>query len=121
MAMEEPQDPLRDYESQGVSIHAGFPNPAADRRLKGLDLNQFLIAQPTSTFMFRVRGDQGIARGIFDGDVAIVDRALAPRSSDLVLWHDGQRFVLSAQTRLTPDSVLWGVVTATIHQHRPHP
>jgi hypothetical protein len=115
--MENTQDPLGDYESQGVSIHAGFPNPAADRRLKGLDLNQFLVAQPISTFMFRIRGDQGNARGIFDGDVAIVDRALAPRSSDLVLWHDGQRFLLSHQARLTADATLWGVLTATIHKY----
>ena len=77
---------------QGVSVHAGFPNPAADRRLSGLDLNQLLIRHPTSTFLFRIRGEQGITQGIFDGDLAVVDRLAAARAHDLVLWHDGQRF-----------------------------
>ena len=103
---------------QGISVHAGFPNPAADKRLKGLDLNQLLIQHPSSTFVFRIRGEQGNASGIFDGDVAVVDRAPAARPTDFVLWHDGQSFKLSRPARMTSGSSLWGVVTAVIHQYR---
>jgi hypothetical protein len=102
----------------GVSIHTGFPNPAADRRLRGLDLNQLLIKQPNSTFMFRIRGHEGTTQGIFDGDLAVVDRAASPRPSDFVLWHDGERFKLSRPARIAEGAVTWGVVTAVIHQYR---
>ena len=105
---------------QGVSIHTGFPNPAADRRLQNLDLNQLLIQHPASTFVFRIRGEQGNSSGIFDGDVAVVDRAPAPRPTDFVLWHDGRSFKLSRPARITQGSTLWGGVTAVIHQYRPH-
>ena len=104
--------------SLGVSIHAGFPNPAADTRLRGLNLNQLLIKNATSTFMFRVRGEHGTTIGIFDGDIAIVDRAADTRANDYVLWHDGTRFNLSRQARIAEGSTMWGVITAVIHPYR---
>lgn len=103
---------------QGVSVHAGFPNPAADTRLHGLDLNQLLILHPSSTFLFRIRGEQGIMQGIFDGDIAVVDRLAIPHSSALVLWHDGQRFNLSRPSRMQPGGNVWGTVTAVVHQYQ---
>jgi DNA polymerase V len=103
---------------EGVSVHTGFPNAAADKRLHGLDLNQLLVRNPSSTFMFRVRGEEGITQGIFDGDLAIVDRIVPARPQDLVLWHDGNRFNLSRPTRLDGSATVWGTVTAVIHQYR---
>lgn len=107
--------------SSGVSIHTGFPNAAADQRLRGLDLNQLLVRNPSSTFLFRVRGEQGIMQGIFDGDIAIVDRIAAPRGQDLVLWHDGEQFNLSRPTRVATHAAVWGTVTAVIHPYREGP
>ena len=102
----------------GVSVHAGFPNPGADRRLRGLDFNQLLIAHPSSTFVFRVRGEEGITQGIFDGDLAIVDRLANPGANDFVLWHDGEHFKLSRPSRIADGAAQWGVITAVIHQYR---
>ncbi|SRR5258708_449218 len=103
--------------TSGVSIHAGFPNPGADKRLKGLDLNQLLVRHPTSTFMFRIRGDQGAPVGIFDGDIAVVDRMARHAADSYVLWHDGQRFNLSRATRMTEGGIIWGTITSVIHQY----
>ena len=102
----------------GVSIHTGFPNAATDKRLRGLDLNRLLITHPTSTFMFRIRGDQGITQGMFDGDIAVVDRLAAARAGDLVLWHNGQQFAVSRSGRIAQGAATWGVVTAVIHPYR---
>lgn len=105
-------------QEDGVSVHAGFPNPAADKRLRGLDLNQLLVERPSSTFIFRIRGEEGITQGIFDGDLAVVDKAAAARNSDFVLWHDGERFKMSRPARITEGATTWGVITAVIHQYR---
>ena len=102
----------------GVSVHMGFPNPAADKRLRGLDLNQLLVDRPSSTFIFRIRGEEGITQGIFDGDIAVVDRAAAARTNDFVLWHDGERFKMSRPSRIADGASTWGVITAVIHQYR---
>jgi DNA polymerase V len=104
----------------GVSIHAGFPNPATDKSLHGLDLNKLLVRHAASTYLFRVRGNDWENAGVFDGDIAIVDRALDPRGNDVALWWDGVRgeFAISAHSKMVPDAMCWGVITASIHEFR---
>ncbi|HKU18193.1 MAG TPA: S24 family peptidase [Candidatus Saccharimonadales bacterium] len=104
----------------GVSVHTGFPNPAADTSLHGLDLNTLLIQHSAGTYMFRVRGNEWEGAGVFDGDIAIVDRALNPGLSDVVLWwHETEgEFAISTRKHMPTNAKLWGVVTATIHQFR---
>lgn len=104
-------------EDDGVSVHSGFPNPAADQRLMGLDLNELLIQHPSSTFLFRIRGEEGATQGIFDGDIAVVDRLATAQPQDFVLWHDGERFKLSRPRHVAELGVIWGSVTAIIHQY----
>lgn len=104
----------------GISIHTGFPNPAADTSLRSLDLNQLLIQRPASTYLFRIRGEQWADVGIHDHDIAVVDRAPNPRKSDLAIWWDEHRgeFAISYVRDIPADAQAWGVVTATIHQFR---
>lgn len=109
---DEPQD--------GVSVHTGFPNPATDKSLQTLDFNQLLVQHTASTYMFRVRGNEWEGAGVFDGDIAVVDRALDPYKTDTVLWWDESagEFAISKYTAMPPEATLWGVVTATVHQFR---
>jgi DNA polymerase V len=112
---------MREDEHQpGVSVHAGFPNPAADKSLSSLDLNQLLIEHTASTFLFRIRGQEWTEQGIMDGDIAIVDRAPSARLSDLVIWWNEAQGEFSISTRKTmpPEGQVWGVITSTIHQFR---
>ncbi|HVX57174.1 MAG TPA: S24 family peptidase, partial [Candidatus Saccharimonadales bacterium] len=83
-----------------------------------LDLNRLLVRQPASTFLFRVAGHHWAGQGIYDGDVAVVDRALRPKDSDLVVAVQSGNLVLCRRQRLVPQDDLWGVVTAVIHQFR---
>lgn len=102
----------------GVSIHSGFPNPAADASLQGLDLNRLLINHSASTFMMRLKGNEWAAQGIFDTDIVLIDRALAARKNDLVVWWRGDEFAISALNQAPRNMVVWGVVTVVIHQCR---
>jgi hypothetical protein len=107
----------------GVSVHSGFPNPATDQRGRrtglALDLNGLLVRHPSSTYLFRVAGHHWASQGVYDGDVAVIDRALQAKPSDLIVsWRDGGSR-LCRQHQLTPDDKPWGVVTAIIHQYRP--
>jgi DNA polymerase V len=113
--MEEEQQP-----QDGVSLHTGFPNPASDVSLSALDLRQLLVMHPISTFVFRVQGKTWEKFGIFDTDVALVDRALSAKKSDLVIWwQPGEEgFLISRQATLPEDATIWGVVTSVVHQFR---
>src|SRR5690606_22550104 len=68
-----------------VSVQAGFPSPAADFATRSLDLNELLIAQPESTFFWRVSGHSMSQAGILDGDILVVDRAVESRHGMVVV------------------------------------
>jgi DNA polymerase V len=107
--------------SDGVSIHSGFPNPGLERRGQGsqlaLDLNQLLIKRPSSTYLFRITGHGWADQGICDGDVVIVDRALGTQITDLVVAWDDSSLVIAKHHKLPPSAEPWGVVTTVIHQY----
>lgn len=111
-------DSLR--EQQGVSVRSGFPNPATDASLHTIDLNKILITHTASTYLFRVRGHEWEGAGVFDGDVAIVDRGLDPRPGDIVMWwgDSPDEFRISTYRQVGQGATVWGVITATIHQFR---
>ena len=106
--------------SDGLSIHTGFPNPAADKwragssARAGLDLNHLLIRRPASTYLFRVAGHQGSDQGVCDGDVAVVERRPYAEANELVVAWQGSSFGLTRHRDI--ETPVWGVVTAVIHQ-----
>lgn len=105
--------------SDGVSVHSGFPNPALDRRgqlTRSLDINGLLVPRPNSTFLFRISGHRWADQGIYDGDVAVVDRALRPRPTDLVVIWQNTSFNLERRLSRPSEEQPWGVVTSIIHQ-----
>jgi hypothetical protein len=81
----------------GVSVHTGFPN-------------QTLV---------RISGHNWTDQGIFDGDLALVDRALQAGASDLLIAWRGGSTVILRQTQLDPEDRPWGVITAVTHYYRP--
>jgi hypothetical protein len=104
----------------GVSVHTGFPNPAADTSLRSLDLNHLLVRHSASTYMFRVRGSEWETSGVFDGDIAIIDRAIDAQANDVIIWWNehSNEFSISTRKALPEGAQTWGVITATIHQFK---
>jgi DNA polymerase V len=117
-------------------ISAGFPSPAADYIDKKLDLNQYLIKHPAATFFVRVEGSSMINAGIHDGDILIVDRAIEPADSKIVIAvlngemtvkrirkAGGKLYLVPENDEYTAIEVsedmefqIWGVVTSVIHK-----
>jgi len=117
------------------SISAGFPSPADDYIEENIDLNEYLITNPFSTFFLRVKGDSMIDSGINDKDLIIVDKSLTPRPGNIVIaMIDGEftvkrfsiknnKLYLKAENHNYPDLNLedyddihiWGVVIYSVH------
>jgi SOS-response transcriptional repressor LexA len=56
-----------------------------------------------------------VEQGIFDGDIAIIDRALQAHAYDIVMvWLD-ENFELHRRNAVTENQHIWGVVSAIIH------
>lgn len=76
------------YESK---VSAGFPSPADDYIAEQLDLNEYLIKHPASTFLVKAIGNSMINAGIYENDILIVDRSLPPAHGKIVIAAvDGQ-------------------------------
>lgn len=106
-----------DQAADGVSVHAGFPNPGADHRAAPLSLDRLLIHHPSSTYFFRIEGHSWADHGIFDGNLALIDRAVAPRGQDLVIYWAGTSFGISRFSQLNQQDDIWGTIISTVHEH----
>ncbi len=116
------------------STPAGFPSPAADFEVQRVDLVEQLGLNEPSTFLARVRGLSMIGKGIDDGDLLVVNRAIEAKHGHTViavvdneltcktLYRRGNVVKLQASNPDFPDILLkegqtltvWGVMTACV-------
>ncbi|MGB9797685.1 MAG: LexA family protein, partial [bacterium] len=54
-------------------ITAGFPSPAEEELFESISLEEWLVKNPTSTYLVRVYGESMIEAGILPGDFVLVD------------------------------------------------
>ena len=117
-------------------IRAGFPSPAEDYVESGLDLNEFLIKRPSSTFIVRVEGHSMNGAGIFHGDHLIVDRSIEASHGNIILAVVNGEFTVkrmlknadgislmaenqhysTIQIKSGMEFEVWGVVTSVLHK-----
>ena len=119
---------------------SAFGSPGTDSTVKRIDLNDALIRHPDATFVMRAAGDAMHGAGISDGDVLLVDRAIAAANGAVVIAVvDGEllcrRLEVSGKPSRVPKQVrlvaadgtttavdiapatpleVWGVVTTVI-------
>ena len=116
-------------------VSAGFPSPADDFIDRSLDLNEFLVKHPSSTFFAWAQGESLRDLGIHDGDLLIIDRAMERTQGMVVVAAiDGEltckildvkrRKLLSANPEFAPidigedaDLVIEGVVIYSVRKH----
>jgi len=62
-----------------------FGSPGTDSTVKRVDLNDALIRHPDATFAMRAAGGAMAGAGVGDGDVLLVDRAVAAAHGAVVI------------------------------------
>ncbi len=117
-------------------VAAGIPSPAEDHVEDTLDLNDYMVRRPDSTFMLRVEGESMKNAGILPGDILIVDRSLKAEHNKIViaaldgeltvkrLYHRGGLVKLLPENPAYPDIeletesdlVIWGVVIGSFRR-----
>lgn len=119
-----------------VSVQAGFPAPVDDYIEGRIDLNRYLVKNPTATFFVRVAGDSMKNAGIKPGDILVVDRACEVSDGCIVVAIVDGDFTVKrirerdGKTWLDPDNEnfepievreefeVWGVVRHAIHSFK---
>ncbi len=114
-------------------VKAGFPILAEENK-NYLSLDDYLIEDPTSSFLFKVSGDSLIELGIFDGDIVIIERQKQALPGEIVLaqidkeWTlkilrkaNGRPYLKAANPKYPPffpkeELQIFGVVKAVIRK-----
>ncbi len=91
-----------------------FPSPAAEYLQPILNLQDFVVQHPTSTFFARAGTD--MEHEIFENDILVIDRSLKPVFGNLVLIVKDNEFSLVRLAASTGQITVWGVVTYVLHQ-----
>ncbi|MFN3505316.1 MAG: LexA family protein [Caldimicrobium sp.] len=119
-------------------ISAGFPSQTEETLLESLSLEEWLIKNPSSTFLIKVIGESMIEAGILPGDFVLIDRSLFPKNNDIVVvriedewtmkyfFKEGDKILLKpAHPQYPPlivsserDVEIFGVVVAVIRKYR---
>ena len=103
-----------------------------------LDLNEYVIREPASTFYVKVKGHSMTDAGIEDGDLLVVDKSVDPTNNTIVVAYingeftvkkistiDGKLYLIPKSPDYQPieitesmDFEVWGVVVYVIHKTR---
>ena len=83
-------------------LKAGFPSPAEDYSHETIDFNRDMIHNPEATFYGKVEGDSMMEAGIFDGDIAVIDRSIEASSLTVTIFLHSY-ICLSAVGDATPN------------------
>ena len=118
------------------TVAAGYPSPAEDHVEDTLDLNEYMVQRPDTTFMLRVEGESMKNAGIMPNDILVVDRSLKAAHKKIViaaidgeltvkrLYHRGGLVKLLPENPAYPeielesesDLVIWGVVIGSFRR-----
>lgn len=119
-------------------VQAGFPSPADDYLESSLSIDEYLIENKPASFFVKVTGHSMHAAGIYENDIAVVNRALTAKSGDIVIGVIDNEFLIKElimdgnKAWLVPhhsdypkiplrenkgDSI-WGVVTGIVRKYQ---
>lgn len=120
-------------------VPAGFPSPAADHVEQHISLDQLLEIRAPHVYLVRIEGRSMEGAGIYDGDLAVVDRSTPPEHGHIViaalngepvckrLTKRGAQIILESENVGFPpryvlegdELSIWGVVTFSVRSHDP--
>lgn len=77
-----------------MSVSAGIGEPVESHIDREIDLNEYLIEHPLSTFFAKVKGDDMREAGICDGDILIVDKSISPNDGKIVIAKINETYMI---------------------------
>lgn len=117
------------------SVQAGFPSPAEEELVDTINLENYLIQRPETTYMLTVSGDSMVEAGIQPGDIVLVEKGATPKPHDIVVaqvddewtikyfYSDGQGVLLTPANvkykaiRPKRSLTIGGIVRAVIRKY----
>ncbi|MFN5350589.1 MAG: LexA family protein, partial [Polaromonas sp.] len=77
-----------------AAVQAGQPTVAIDVSAEPFLFDDYLVKKPADTVVVPVQGDSMIEAGIFEGDLAVVERTASAKLGSFVVAQVEDRFTL---------------------------
>jgi len=118
------------------SVPAGFPVPVDESDHTMLSIHEYLVDNPTSTFLLHVSGDSLKDIGVMPGDIALIEKGTRPHTGQVVLarvdgeWtlkilekRNGKTILMPANTAYDPiiphhELTIYGVVVGMVRKYK---
>lgn len=103
------------------TIQAGLPQAANEPGIEGLNVDAFLIDNPSRTVLLTVKGDSMIEAGLMPGDAVIVKKGAPAKPGDIVVAIVDNEFTVKylAEDRqgffLKPGNKAYSIIRAKDH------
>ncbi len=68
-------------------VEAGFPTSTEEALTDTLNIDEYLVPNKGSTYLFEVKGDSMIEEGIREGDLVIAEKKGEPKDGDIVIAY----------------------------------
>lgn len=83
-----------------------------------LDIHEYLVKNPASTFFMKMEGEGPEDSNIASGDMLVIDRSVTAKKGSLgVVIVDGELKVEKINSKIMSDNVsLWGVVVGLLRR-----
>jgi len=106
--------------SDSIGAVVSFTNTSYRSDANALDLNELVVKNPNSTYFMKIEGEGWSNRGVYPGDVIVIDRSLQVKTNDLIVAEIDGTFEIAKAGDLGEDheAKVWGVITHTVHKRR---
>lgn len=83
-----------------------------------LDIHDYMVDHPASTFFLKMEGEGPEGGGIEVGDVLVVDRSLTPKRGNLIVAAVEGELRVERFQKQEEEMVFWGVVTGLLRRYQ---
>ncbi len=98
------------------TVHMGLPSPGTDFIDFSLDLNEFLIKNPTATFFMRLDTNMYARFGFYSQDILGVDRSVLTKNKPQVFQVENDFKIFLGDKNPPTEAIFWGTVTGLVRK-----
>lgn len=98
------------------TVYMGLPSPGTDFENFSLDLNSYLIKNPTSTFFMKLDSNVYAKLGFYRDDILVIDRSCVNKSKPQIYEMDSEFKVFLPFKTPAQEAVFWGTVVGVVRK-----
>lgn len=81
-----------------------------------LDIHDYLVKNPASTFFLKMESDGPEDAGLKTGDVLVIDRSLSPKEGNIIVVSKEGELKVEYFSKNEEEQIFWGVMVGLLRK-----